>query len=151
MNTCKTCNASKGAEEFPPSDRYKSGHLPSCRACYNSKARKRYADNEEHRELRKAHARKAHTKRVRTALDLRKDRLSRYGVTVTWFSQRLKRQRGRCAICRRKMPYTLCVDHCHETGKVRGLLCISCNRGLGFFADDPKRMQRAIEYLERSV
>lgn len=60
-----------------------------------------------------------------------------------------KRQRGRCAICRRGEADAgaFVVDHCHETGRVRGLLCNSCNVGIGFLADNPDRAFRAFAYL----
>jgi predicted Zn-ribbon and HTH transcriptional regulator len=51
-----------------------------------------------------------------------------------------------CKICRR-IPLRLYLDHCHETGKIRGMLCLNCNSGLGSFADDTGRMVAAIEYL----
>lgn len=66
------------------------------------------------------------------------------------------RQGGKCAICKVAPPggvfrenekATLCVDHDHATGEVRGLLCGQCNTGLGMFRDNPANLQRAIEYL----
>jgi len=59
------------------------------------------------------------------------------------------RQRGRCAICRRREAEagTFVVDHCHGTGRVRGLLCNSCNVGIGFFGDDTDRVFQAFAYL----
>lgn len=57
-------------------------------------------------------------------------------------------QDGRCLICRGEFGQTLPVDHCHRTGKVRGLLCHHCNRGIGLFGDDPERLRRAADYVE---
>lgn len=58
-------------------------------------------------------------------------------------------QGGTCAIC--ELPEisgrSLAIDHCHETGRVRGLLCNRCNRALGLMKDDPERLLRAINYL----
>lgn len=82
----------------------------------------------------------------------------RYGITPEQYSELFTVQEGRCAICgneesichsRSKKVQKLAVDHCHSTGKVRGLLCQDCNRGLGKFHDDPIRLQKAIEYLTR--
>lgn len=59
---------------------------------------------------------------------------------------RLKQRQGNaCAICGRDA--VLHVDHCHKTGRVRGLLCQTCNTGLGKFCEDPERLRRAVEYL----
>lgn len=75
--------------------------------------------------------------------------LARYGLTRVAFADLLLQQNGKCAIC--YQPYhpkrKLHVDHCHATGKVRGLLCGGCNIGLGHFCDDTSRMERAIGYL----
>lgn len=51
-----------------------------------------------------------------------------------------------CLICKQVVA-RLYLDHCHGTGRIRGLLCLHCNSGLGSFRDDPERLQRAIEYL----
>jgi len=60
-----------------------------------------------------------------------------------------KEQRGLCAICKRDEATvgTLCLDHCHETGKIRGLLCRKCNTGLGMFHDNLENVLAASEYL----
>lgn len=59
----------------------------------------------------------------------------------------LERQGGVCAVCGEKREGRLVVDHDHETGKVRGLLCNFCNVALGFFRDDERRVVAAAEYL----
>ncbi len=72
-----------------------------------------------------------------------------YGLTVEAFEQMYLDQRGRCAICSKRMYARDChVDHDHETGKVRKLLCHTCNIGLGMFKDNIALLARAIVYLE---
>lgn len=61
----------------------------------------------------------------------------------------LDKQDGRCAICHVEMD-TPCIDHDHETGKVRGLLCQTCNTGLGMFRDSVRNLASAIVYLQDS-
>ena len=79
-----------------------------------------------------------------------------FGITVEQYQQMLSEQNGVCAIC--KNPETckqggvlmaLAVDHDHATGRVRQLLCRSCNVGLGNYNDDPDLLQTAAEYLRR--
>jgi hypothetical protein len=80
-------------------------------------------------------------------------------LTLSQFEEMYARQEGKCALCgvdgkkgwirkgeRRKG--WLVVDHCHDTGRVRGLLCGDCNTALGRFGDDPARLRAAIVYLE---
>lgn len=75
--------------------------------------------------------------------------LKKYGLTPEQFQEMLKRQDSKCAICGNHQQYRqLSIDHCHKTGKVRGLLCTSCNRGIGYFYDSPYRLKNAAKYLE---
>lgn len=72
----------------------------------------------------------------------------KYGLSIEEYRQLLKQQRGRCVICKRKFFSTrrACVDHCHRTKQVRGLLCDQCNRGLVLF--DLGLDRRALRYVE---
>ena len=71
-----------------------------------------------------------------------------YGITIADYNAILERQGGVCAICKKHPGETLCVDHCHATGKVRGLLCRKCNAAIGFLEDDPRNARAAAAYLE---
>jgi hypothetical protein len=73
-------------------------------------------------------------------------RRNRYGVEPEHVQSLLEEQSGKCAICRTGDPENL--DHNHETGQVRGLLCGRCNRALGLFCEDAERMLSAIVYLQ---
>jgi hypothetical protein len=76
-----------------------------------------------------------------------------YGMTVAEYTAMLQSQGGVCGICRCLPEQTglrrLVVDHDHATGRVRGLICQSCNLGLGRFKDDPSILVSAIKYLGR--
>lgn len=70
---------------------------------------------------------------------------TKYKITSDDFDRMLAVQKGRCAICEEETG--LHVDHCHAKGSVRGLLCVRCNRGLGYFKDKPELLKRAASYL----
>lgn len=76
--------------------------------------------------------------------------IAKYGIRIEDYDRMYENQQGKCVICRIQRgpedPH-LCVDHCHATGKVRGLLCLACNTALGSFKDNPLLMERAIAYL----
>jgi hypothetical protein len=77
--------------------------------------------------------------------------LNKYGMSLEAYNDMLESQGGSCAICKTaagKFQKSLCVDHDHETGEVRGLLCNSCNWGLGYFRDRPRLLAQALVYLE---
>nr|WP_240528300.1 endonuclease VII domain-containing protein [Streptomyces amritsarensis] len=69
-----------------------------------------------------------------------------YGITEAQCGEMIAAQGGLCRICL-KAPAAH-VDHCHETGRVRGVLCFNCNTAIGLLGDDPGTIQRAISYLE---
>lgn len=74
----------------------------------------------------------------------------RYNITEEDYRRLRTAQDGCCAVCGDEGS-RLVVDHCHESGAVRGLLCAPCNKGLGHFRDDPNLLERAKTYLRGSV
>lgn len=76
--------------------------------------------------------------------------LKNAGLTLDEFERMLVGQDGGCAICRKKniQGQRLCVDHSHDSGAIRGLLCHSCNRGIGLLGDSVERLKSAITYLQ---
>jgi hypothetical protein len=88
-------------------------------------------------------------------MDLRK----RFGITLDQYRQMSLEQDHKCALC--IQPETavdakgaerfMAVDHCHKTGKIRALLCASCNKALGGFKDDPALLRKAAEYIEKHL
>jgi len=78
-----------------------------------------------------------------------KELFKKYGITLEQYKVMLDSQNGQCKICHKSE--VLYVDHCHETGKVRGLLCNTCNMGLGHLGDDLTILQSAVQYLQESL
>jgi hypothetical protein len=122
---------------------------PERRAANTARARAWYYENRED-QLVKMRAKYQAEKYDRAA----SARLKRFGLTQEGFDSLLVEQGGGCAICGSTKAGGrggFAVDHCHETGRVRGLLCANCNNGLGRFKDDPVRLYAAIDYLKRSA
>lgn len=113
---------------------------------------------EEYREQRREYAKQyrlKHPKKSKCQC-LRKD----YNITLEEYEVILEKQNGTCDICDKeetatkrgtKEPRMLAVDHCHETGKVRGLLCSKCNTALGSFKDSKELLRKAIQYLTKDT
>jgi Recombination endonuclease VII len=80
---------------------------------------------------------------------------NKYGITYEERDALLAKQKGLCAICGADAPGgrwgSWHTDHCHETNKVRGMLCDACNRGLGFFKDNPAFLTSAVKYLGKDL
>ena len=75
-----------------------------------------------------------------------------YGINLKEYNEMINEQNGCCAICGRhqlELFNTLAVDHCHITGKVRGLLCMDCNVGIGKLKDDIDLLKKSIDYLSK--
>lgn len=130
---CPNCKQTKPRTEF---GRRKSGHSRShCKRCESAKFAESY-----------------HADKARSAESYRRSDLKRrYNITAEDYDTMLAAQGGVCMLCAaiecgagRKY---FCVDHNHDTGVVRGLLCNSCNRALGALRDDPDLVARALRYL----
>lgn len=83
---------------------------------------------------------------------LRSQNLRQYGMTPEEYDAMLAQQGGGCALCGAEKGHngtSLAVDHCHRTGKIRGLLCTKCNTALGHFGDDAYGLRRVLAYIER--
>lgn len=120
--TCSRCKQSKDLSEFTPRNGNRKGHLAWCKSCYCNYSRER--------------------------------RLAALGINEDAFSSMLEKQNGLCGVCGvsdgTKLSgdkHRLCVDHDHVSGRVRGLLCHSCNRGLGLLGDTVECLERAAQYL----
>ena len=84
-------------------------------------------------------------KKVKNAYLLRE-----YGISHKEYNILVKNQNNLCAICiKEELGKSLAVDHCHKTGKIRGLLCSDCNRAIGMLKDDITILRNAIEYLSK--
>jgi len=78
---------------------------------------------------------------------------TKYDISLADYNGLLRAQNGLCAICRggpNSSRTNLCVDHDHETGKVRGLLCVRCKALIGQALEDPRILYRAIDYLQET-
>jgi hypothetical protein len=105
-------------------------------------------------EARIKHRKEATRWRLDNPLKSKAIKIRRYGITLEEFNDLLKAQDGKCAICgfsdMSKPTFFPVVDHCHALNHVRGLICSSCNRGLGFFKDSPALLKKAAKYVERN-
>ena len=87
----------------------------------------------------------------KVAAKARRARLKKYGITEKIYQETLEKQGNSCKICKSKgKNKSLPVDHCHKTGKFRGILCIKCNTLLGNANDDIRILKEAINYLKES-
>ena len=130
--TCTNCGVNKPMSEYHKSKRYKDGLHYMCKPCNCAKSKEW------------SRANKARAKATRL--------LRQFGITPEQYDQMLADQDGKCAICSGAEPGghgQWHVDHDHETGVVRGLLCHHCNVGLGHFKDNPDLLLMAGIYLTR--
>lgn len=128
----------------------------ACKAAYSKESRKdpaiRARDQNTWNRYRESKQSDPEFRRSRRSSQMK----AQYGITLEQAEQYMITQWGRCAICtthiefgHEERKHKACVDHDHETGFVRGLLCSPCNVSLGGFKDDPEVLRAAAEYLEK--
>jgi Recombination endonuclease VII len=122
---------------------------PAWRDTENARRRERRAQEPDYREKGNARCRAYyHARKHDSESPVRTGHLKRrFGISAAEYDALLAQQGGACAICRRRSKYRLCVDHCHLTGRIRGLLCYSCNLALGHLKDDQASLVAALAYL----
>ena len=130
-------------------DKFKK-RSPEKQAKYNETRRQQYAKDAAMRDAARAAAK---AWQAANPVNRKAQRLKQYGIDPSDFMDMMAMQNGRCAICGHEdltnRSFFPVVDHCHETGMVRGLLCMNCNQGLGKFKDSPDRLFSAIAYLTK--
>lgn len=137
---CKTCSVEKSFDDFPKKKVYKDGIRPHCIECYREY------------QVKSFHKHK-HKRPYNYEIDKDKKLQKSFGISYVEYLTMLEAQGGCCAICgtnstgKRK---AFAVDHCHDTGKIRGLLCSNCNTGIGNLRDNIGLLERAIEYLRNT-
>jgi hypothetical protein len=132
---CKYCgleaHSSDDFKLFRPHKQSKFGYLNLCKECRNSRE--------------KTYKKPSYEKRRQYMLK------HKYNITPTDYNVFYEEQQGCCAICgvhQSKLEKPLAVDHCHDTGQVRGLLCFDCNTGIGKLKDSIELLKKALQYLE---
>ncbi len=162
MKRCKKCGIVKPYADFYRATGMKDGHRSECKICHGEQQKAWYAANreaaiasvkrwqqankehlhayrKEYRKRRQAEDRDAHLRRT-------------FGFSTAGYEAMLAEQDGGCAICGRAPgKIALHVDHDHESGEIRGLLCVGCNNALGQFRDDVDLLRRATAYLNNDL
>ena len=119
MKECKSCNEVFPLDNFYSNKKMKDGYLNRCKPC----------ERESRREQQQEYW-------------LQK----RYGLSPAEYKAMFESQDWKCSICTEPLTDAV-VDHCHDTGNTRALLCQGCNKALGFFKDNPELMERGAQYV----
>ncbi len=157
--TCSKCGKSRRLKFFSKDVRYRLGVKGWCKKCeldYSRKPdqRKKHAErwniwiaDPENRKTYNAN-RTAKRQSPEAKRKLKDSAYQRdYGITLSYFESRVKKQKGRCKMCKRKRR--LCADHCHKTKKFRGAICFACNHFVGYFETIPNALKNVLRYLGR--
>jgi hypothetical protein len=134
--TCTKCNKTKPITEMIKDKKSKTGYGKRCILCRREQQREWQEKNKDYFE----------------SLTRRQHLKSRYGITPEDYEEMLSEQKGKCAICNRHGQSSgnkrrLDIDHCHKTGKIRGLLCNRCNQSMGKVKDDIDLLKKFLAYL----
>lgn len=168
MKTCRICSEIKSLNDFYKNHKSKDGLRSECKECRIKAAQKWYRANPEKGQCSSNTWKQSNSEKVKRKTKLyreanpdliRGQHLKQYWPNLcakdalNKFNELKAKQNSCCAICGTDKPYgranEFVVDHCHETGKVRGLLCHPCNSGIGMFKDKVDILNKAILYLTK--
>ena len=165
---CSKCKQEKSKIEFYADDRYSNGFTPWCKDCANDYRRKwrqtpkgkesqrranvQYVQKNGQSEKSREYHRLYKKGRQGKIAQLRSWLKNLYNITLEEYEELDKRQNSLCAICGQvnKSGNRLGVDHCHKTGRVRGLLCFRCNTALGLLDDSSTWVFNMLNYLRET-
>lgn len=130
---CRHCKETKPASEFTLLSRGADLLNPYCKDCNN------FYRNKWRSEMKSSGKWKGYLRARNLAVV--------YGMSEADYDRLWRKQSGKCAICEKKPSYRLRVDHCHQSKKVRALLCAGCNTTVGHLEENPELLVRISEYL----
>jgi len=136
MKQCTKCGEVRDLFEFYKRPETKDGLRKDCKKCFSTRSSKNWNGK---------------TQEERKRINTRNRLQYYYNLSVENYQQMLDNQEHKCYICGASNTSSgkcLFVDHCHISGKIRKLLCQSCNSGLGMFKDNPYVLLKAAEYLK---
>lgn len=163
VKICFKCKKEKDLWEFYKHKSHKDGLTSSCKECTNKVNKYNYKKHKTKRLEWAKQYRLGHKEELKKWgkdwYKKNKDRvknyalLHKYGLSITEYNYRFNEQNGCCAICgthQSELTQSLAVDHCHEIGRVRGLLCSKCNITLGNVNEDVNTLLAMVEYLNKN-
>ena len=148
---CSVCGETKLMSEFSRKVTSIDRRRPECKECqvkYNKKYWKKVTDKYPHKSRDRARKIRKEDPEVYMNRRLKYS----FGITLDEYNEMFNQQKGCCAICgvhQSELNRVLNVDHDHETGEIRDLLCTKCNAGLGQYDDNPELVEKALEYIKR--
>jgi hypothetical protein len=141
---CSICKKRKRISNFHKNIGKNDGFHTQCKMCRNEVLRR-----EEHKDSTRVY--KNSWSQYNKESIKNSQLKSKFGITLPEYNELLFKQENKCAICNNESSTNekdLAVDHCHKTGKIRGLLCHTCNLGLGHLKDDINLLNKAVDYLK---
>lgn len=146
--TCSRCKRNKLLTDYTKDFKGRNGLSAQCKVCQKERRDKTF---KERQNLWRRYAGKNIEKLKRRDKEYNLKR--KFGMTMEDYDKMLAAQKNGCAICgveKSKNGKALAVDHCHQTGLIRGLLCNEHNTALGLFSENLEIMQKAIDYLKKN-